>query len=111
MTNLQEMNDPYEAADQVRKLQIAEKLTMARAFILGSLTASERRVVELLVVDGLSDAEIAERLVLSPRTVEQHLRSAYVKAAAHWELEGVNRTSLVTLLSLYYNLKITGKPA
>jgi predicted ATPase/DNA-binding CsgD family transcriptional regulator len=53
------------------------------------LTAREIDVLHL-VVDGLTNAEIAERLVLSPRTVHAHLRSIYDKlgvssrtAAAH----------------------------
>jgi non-specific serine/threonine protein kinase len=53
------------------------------------LTARELDVVHL-VANGLSNAEIAERLVLSPRTVHAHLRSIFDKlgvnsraAAAH----------------------------
>jgi predicted ATPase/DNA-binding CsgD family transcriptional regulator len=53
------------------------------------LTAREVEVLQL-VADGLSNAEIAERLVLSQRTVHAHLRSIYDKlgvnsrtAAAH----------------------------
>jgi DNA-binding CsgD family transcriptional regulator/tetratricopeptide (TPR) repeat protein len=43
-----------------------------------SLTRSERRVVELLG-DGLTNAEIAERLSISRRTVESHLYHVYPK--------------------------------
>jgi predicted ATPase/DNA-binding CsgD family transcriptional regulator len=53
------------------------------------LTARELDVVHLVAI-GLSNAEIAERLVLSPRTVHAHLRSIFDKlgvnsraAAAH----------------------------
>jgi LuxR family transcriptional regulator, regulator of acetate metabolism len=53
------------------------------------LTAGEIDVLRL-VADGLNNAEIADRLVLSPRTVHAHLRSIFDKlgvnsrtAAAH----------------------------
>ena len=41
---------------------------------------SEREVEVLrLVARGLSDAEVAEILIISPRTVNAHLRSIYSK--------------------------------
>ena len=111
LTDLSQVDDPYEAVERIRRLQLVEKVEQSRVYILGSLTAAERRVVELLVRDGLSDQELAERLVLSPRTVEEHLRSAYRKADAHWELVSVNRNKLISLLNLYYSLQNTGDPA
>jgi DNA-binding NarL/FixJ family response regulator len=56
---------------------------------------TEREVEVLrLVARGLSDAQIAELLVISPRTVNAHLRSIYSKlnitsrhAATHFALE------------------------
>jgi DNA-binding NarL/FixJ family response regulator len=40
-----------------------------------------RREVEVLqlIADGLTDAQVADRLVLSTRTVQAHLRSIYSK--------------------------------
>ncbi len=52
----------------------------------GSLTRSERRVVEL-VGDGLSNAQIAERLSISRRTVESHLYHVYPKLGLSSRLE------------------------
>lgn len=99
---LREVDDPFEAIQRIEDLRLQEKLENAREFINGSLTQAEKRVVEILVRDGLSDVEIAERLFLSPRTVEQHLRSAYLKAAAHWGLKNVNRAQLVALLQYFF---------
>lgn len=116
LVELSDIEDPFVAVERQRALRLQETLDEARAFVLGALSPAERRAVELLVRESLSDQELAARLALSPRTVEQHLRSAYRKAAAHWALPEVNRIQLVRLLSLYYALKPapgrnTGNPA
>ncbi len=109
-SDLLSFEDPYEALKRVEDLQLHEKRETARTFILGSLTPAERKVVEILVQEGLSDQEIAERLILSPRTVEQHLRSAYSKAANHWEVANINRAQLIALLQLYYSTQLRENP-
>lgn len=106
---LSEVEDPYAAVERARALQLAERLELARTFALGSLTPAELRVVELLVRAGLPDDELAERLSLSKRTVENHLRAAYRKAAYHWALADVGRAQLVGLLSLYFSLQGSGQ--
>lgn len=108
--DLRHIEDPLEAIGRVKALKLNEKVANIRSFVLGSLTAAERRVVEVLVVEGASDQAIAERLTLSPRTVEQHLRSAYVKACTHWELEEVSRAQLIALLQLYYATRLRENP-
>jgi CRISPR-associated protein Csx14 len=99
---LRTVEDPFDAANHLADLRLREQWDQARIFLLTGLSGAERPVVELLVRDGLNQNEIAERLSLSPRTVEQHLRSAYRKAADHWELESVNQTQLVRLLMPFW---------
>ena len=52
------------------------------------LTAREVDVVRL-VAEGLTDAQVAKKLVLSPRTISTHLRSIYSKL-------GINSRSAAT---------------
>lgn len=59
----------------------------------GILTSRETEVL-CLVAGGMTDAEAAERLFISPRTVSQHMRSVYNKlgvssrsAATRWAVE------------------------
>jgi DNA-binding CsgD family transcriptional regulator len=111
LLDFSEIQDPVEALSHQQALRIKHRLEDIRSFVLGSLSPAEERVVALLVKTGLSDNELAEELFLSPRTVEQHLRSAYRKASDHWGLSVVGRAQLITLLNLYYSTQITGNPA
>jgi DNA-binding NarL/FixJ family response regulator len=53
--------------------------------------------VTRLVANGLTDAQIAERLVISPRTVTTHLTSIYNKL-------GVNSRSAATRFAVEHGL-------
>jgi CRISPR-associated Csx14 family protein len=100
---LREVTDPFEAARRLAELRLREQWDAARIFLLTKVSAAEREVLDLLGRDGLNQAEIAERLSLSPRTVESHLRSAYRKAAEHWQVADVNQAQLVRLLAPFYH--------
>jgi len=52
----------------------------------GRLTKRETEVLRLLAA-GRSNREVAERLVLSERTVEHHIASIYRKIGAHSRVE------------------------
>jgi DNA-binding CsgD family transcriptional regulator len=58
------------------------QLLERRVSSLGGLTDREREVVFLLA-EGLSSREIADRLVLSVRTVERHVSTVYGKLDVH----------------------------
>lgn len=61
------------------------------------LSAREVEVLRL-VAEGLTDAEVAARLFLSPRTVSGHLRSIYAKL-------GISSRSAATRLAIEYGLR------
>jgi DNA-binding CsgD family transcriptional regulator len=67
----------------------------APAFPAG-LTAGEVEVLRL-VAQGMTDAQVAEQLVISPRTVNGHLRSIYSKI-------GVTSRSAATRFAVDHHL-------
>jgi len=100
---LHKVDDPFIAARQLSAFRLREQWDLARIFILTKISPAELLVVELLIREDLSQNEIAEKLSLSQRTVEQHLRSVYRKAADHWDVANVNQMQLIRLLSLFFS--------
>lgn len=113
LAGLRDMQDPFEALAHVKKLRLTEKMQQCAIFYHQVLSPAEQKVVTHLVLVSGSDQEIGNALSLSPRTVEQHLRSAYQKAADHWQLvDTPGRTQLVSLLSYFLTIQEnTGKTA
>lgn len=71
-----------DAAASDAVLAAAGHRTRRRRPAVAGLTGRELEVVQL-VAGGLSNRQIAARLVLSPKTVERHLESIYAKAGVH----------------------------
>jgi len=105
-STLQELlvwDDPYRAIE--RQLQLKER---ERERLLGvfweRLTPAEREVVELLVREGGTNAELAQRLGRSPKTVANQLRAVYSKYRSCLGLETSGssvRAQLVADLALF----------
>jgi DNA-binding NarL/FixJ family response regulator len=64
----------------------------------GTLTAREKQVLQL-IVEGARTDTIAQRLGISPRTVEQHRAHIMVKYAVHTQTELVKRAIKKGLIS------------
>ena len=92
----------FEAYEAGRKLNSEQAMRLADEAVSAleeelqrrssGLTAREVEVLQL-VADGLSNAEIADRLVLSQRTVHAHLRSIFDKLGVNTRTAAVHAAS------------------
>lgn len=74
--------------DGVARRELSTELSRWERSKLSALTPSERRVAEL-IAQGLTNRLAGEALHLSPRTIESHLRNAFIKLGVS------NRTQLI----------------
>jgi DNA-binding NarL/FixJ family response regulator len=78
-----------EAARELRRLgHRVRRETDGEPF--GTLTGREREIVDL-VAAGRTNREVAEQLVLSPKTIEAHLRNIYAKLGVRSRVELARR--------------------
>jgi DNA-binding NarL/FixJ family response regulator len=76
---------PDELLARVRRLLPSPPLTDGS---VGRLTPREREVMALLA-EGLSSTDIAERLVITPRTVAKHIEHILAKLGVHSRAQAV----------------------
>jgi DNA-binding NarL/FixJ family response regulator len=77
-----------QAAVTARRLGMATVLAQAAELNTSQPLTAREREIAMLVADGLANRTIAERLVLSERTIETHVRNVLTK------LDLTNRTQL-----------------
>jgi DNA-binding NarL/FixJ family response regulator len=84
------------AVEVVQKGELAAPRQLLRYLLsqnetpkIGELSARKQEILELLI-EGLSNAEIAGRLYLSESTIKQHLRAAYKVLGVHNRTEAAN---------------------
>lgn len=70
----------------------------AQAGLIDPLSERELEVLGLLAL-GLTLAEVAERLYLSPHTVKAHTQNIYAKLDVHGRIEAVNRARTLGLIA------------
>jgi DNA-binding CsgD family transcriptional regulator len=70
----------------LRNAGTAEARRRSRPTELWSLTAAEKAVAQL-VAEGLTNREVAERLFVSPHTVNSHLRHVFTKLGINSRVE------------------------
>jgi len=102
--NILAHEDPLEAV-RSRAWKEARRRDALRHFVEEALSPAERTVLELVVREGLSNAAIAERLHLSPKTVANHLTRVYDKwrsAMGEPADKRVERLTLIRALVGYF---------
>jgi DNA-binding NarL/FixJ family response regulator len=73
-----------EAVRELRRLGHRVRRDSGESF--GALTGREREIADL-VAGGRTNREVAEQLVLSPKTIEAHLRNIYAKLGVRSRVE------------------------
>lgn len=78
-------------------IRVADQATLAQAALVEPLSPRELEVLRLLVA-GLSNREIAARLVLSLGTVKSHIHNIYGKLEVSNRAQAIHRTTKLELL-------------
>jgi PAS domain S-box-containing protein len=65
----------------------------------GPRVTPRQREILALIASGLSTAEVASRLTLSPETVRNHLRNAFTELRAHTRVEAIAAAQHLGLLA------------
>ena len=91
------MKGVTDAGGEIRALLNAFPQIRAGDALIDPLTSRELEVLRLLS-EGLSNKEIASRLVVAPGTIKQHLKNICRKLGAHGRMQAVRRGRELKLL-------------
>jgi LuxR family maltose regulon positive regulatory protein len=97
---VRDLLDGFQQEREALRSRVAEAApplpSLAQALV-DPLTERELEVLQLLA-EGLSNKEIADRLVVAPSTVKQHLKNIYAKLDVHSRTQAVARGQELALL-------------
>jgi LuxR family maltose regulon positive regulatory protein len=97
---VRDLLDAFRQEGQRQRGQVVEAVPLASKqaeALVDPLTDREQEVLQLLA-KGLSNKEIAARLVVAPSTVKQHLKNIYGKLDVHSRTQAVARGQELALL-------------
>ena len=97
---MSELLDAFQQEREAQRSWVAEAVSLSPPLaetLLDPLTERELEVLRVLA-EGLSNKEIAGRLVVAPSTVKQHLKSIYSKLDVHSRMQAVARGRELELL-------------
>lgn len=107
IASLMAQDDPWAAICQYQELARNEAIQRKGEFLYHWLTPAERAVVEPLVREGLSNAELAHRLHKGEQTIANQLRQVYTKLHEFlgYPAARVDRSMLIAEMSPYFTLR------
>jgi LuxR family maltose regulon positive regulatory protein len=97
---VQDLMAAFRQEQEARRNRVAEEASLAPSLtvvLADPLTERELEILHLLA-EGLSNKEIAERLIVAPSTVKQHLKNIYSKLDVHSRTQAVARGRELALL-------------
>ena len=106
IADIRAAEDPETAYRKIRELQLEVKYEKSYDFIMNHCSRAERKVLKLASGRGLTNAQIAEELFISERTVESHMRSMLRKAEYYFDTPDLTRAQLIVLTQTYYQMKL-----
>ncbi|NIV28501.1 MAG: hypothetical protein GWN58_02980 [Anaerolineae bacterium] len=94
---VRELLDAFRHESETQRSREAEATVALSKVLVDPLTGRELEVLQLLA-EGLSNKEIATRLIVAPSTVKQHLKNIYSKLDVHSRTQAVARGRELALL-------------
>lgn len=105
IADIQRFDDPLQAMGRGAELARIEEQRRWEVFCQHVLGRAEEAIVALIVREGLTNAQLAQRLCRSPKTIANQLTSIYVKLHDYLGERasgGVDRHTLIVHLHGYY---------
>ena len=95
--HVRDLLDAFRQESEAQRSRKAGAAVALSEVLVDPLTERELEVLQLLA-EGLSNKEIATRLIVAPSTIKQHLKNIYGKLDVHSRTQAVARGRELALL-------------